>query len=432
MASGRRFGRTAVTALGFQGISMILSISWVYIVSHTLGVAATGQTFVALAVVNSSIAVASLGLAHAIPVRSRELDDVTLVSNAGACVAAIGLLAAAALWLLPIDALHITALQHDGVDLLPAIVFCYFVQIMGTVTLRAVGRFALANWSNISVFGLFNLLLLTGWLTGRPVSAASAVILIFLAACLGGALLVTLFLVSSPGFAVTTIRRDHVRRLLAFGGSVHIGNVLKEVMYRADLYIVGWLLGPVAAGLYGVVLRVIEAIARFVDAIGVIAIPMIARGTEREREHITYVSLIVSVPLMALAAIAGSLFAPWIVSLLFGAAFMPATGLLRVGVFALVPLTIWKILANDIIARGMGGTYILSALVGAVTITALDLALIRPMGVAVAPVVLNIAYLLPALVLAIVAVTRIGYRPGGLARAIRNLAARRTRPCRPA
>lgn len=432
MASGRQFGRTAVIALGFQGISMILSMSWVYMVSHMLGVAATGQTFVALAVVNSAIAIVSLGLAHAIPVRSRDWDDITLVSNAGACATVIGLLAAATLWLLPIEALHITALQHSGVDLLPAIVFFYFVQIMGTVTLRAVGRFTLANWGNISVFGLFNLLLLAGWLTGRAVPSASAVILIFLVACLGGALLVTLFLLSSTGFAAATIRRKHVRQLLTFGGSVHVGNVLKEAMYRADLYIVGWLLGPIAAGLYGVVLRVIEAIARFVDAIGVIAIPMIVRGTEKEREYITYLSLIVSVPLMALAAIVGSLFAPWIVSLLFGAAFMSATGLLRIGVFSLIPLTIWKILANDIIARGMGATYILSALVGAVTITALDLALIRPIGVVAAPIVLNIAYLLPALVLAIVAIKRVGYHLQGIAATFRNLATRRTRPCRAA
>jgi O-antigen/teichoic acid export membrane protein len=97
-----------------------------------------------------------------------------------------------------------------------------------------------------------------------------------------------------------------------------------------------------------------------------------------------------------------------VVDLLFGELFLPSAPLLKIGIFALIPLSAWKILANDFIGRGLLAHYAASATVGSTSIISLNYLLLSRYGVIAAPWVLIVSYSISACMLIKLAHYRLG------------------------
>jgi O-antigen/teichoic acid export membrane protein len=409
-AAQRRFSITAAEGILFQGLALCLGLAWVFLLARLLDVRSAGFVMLGMGVASSVVSILSLGLPQAFAVHARSLGDRVLVSNALA--AALGMAIVATAVTLVLEYFVLTSLHgaFGRYPVLSALVFAQFLAIMFGSALRSVARFHAANLGGALPNILFCGLLAVFSLLHQRFSPA-AVLQGYVIANGCGALFLLVALLRGSGFARVDVDLAHMKTMFAFGGNVQLGSVFKEVMYRADLYLVGLMLGAVSAGFYGLLLRVIEAVGRFVDALGLVILPLIARGTEHERREITYLSLSFILPFMLMFAIFTNIFADQMVSMMFGYRYAPVAPLLRVGIWALIPLTIWKILANDLIARGYLARYIVSTVSGAALIVALNLILLPVIGLQAAPFVLCMSYLAPALVLLTFMVSTMHYDP---------------------
>ena len=194
-------------------------------------------------------------------------------------------------------------------------------------------------------------------------------------------------------------RRDWAPRwqrwkdILSFGARTHVGNMLKFFQYRFDVVLIGALLDKRQVGLYVVGLSLAELPLRIPDAVGLVLFPKVAalRADDRKEEmtplvarHTLFLTLVSSALLFALT--------PVLLTTLFGSQFEDAyvaTWLLLPGGVA---LSLWKILAQDLIARGRPNTYSLSALCSVVTMVLGCMVLVPRLGLAGGAIASSLAY----------------------------------------
>lgn len=380
-------------AVLFQGLTALLGLAWVSISAHQLDAASLGVVLVTLNGANTLIVLCGMGLQHAVSVKAATLSAASVVTHglvAIALAAAVATLGAGLLWAV----VGSTVVPAFGIALVPSL----FVYVYATALVRALHCFRAANFLMLGQAVALNALLVGAW-SHDMIFSAALVLACLIASNLVFALVAVISALTLGGFDARGMSAAVVRELMRFGGQAQVGNVLKEVMYRADLYLVSWLLGSAAAGLYAVVLKVIEGLGRFVDATGLVLLPLIARFSTHERNRLTGSVTSVALPVSLLMALVIAASSGWVLRVFFGEPYVAASGLLVVGIFALTPLAIWKILANDVIGRGLLREYAASALVGAMLIVLGNGALLGVWGLQAAPWVLVSSYLAAAVVL---------------------------------
>jgi O-antigen/teichoic acid export membrane protein len=202
------------------------------------------------------------------------------------------------------------------------------------------------------------------------------------------------FVLSNGMYQGATVSVRNVLTMIGVGGHVQVGNILKEAMYKADLYVVTWLLGSTAAGLYSVVLKIVEGFGRLVDAVGLVTLPLVAKYSNHERNKLTTSLILILFPASLVIAFVISSMHESIVAFLFGESYRPAGELLHIGIYALPFISIWKMFANDFIGRGLINQYVLSSGVGASVVIFANFFLLPRFGLSVAPIILVLAYAL--------------------------------------
>jgi O-antigen/teichoic acid export membrane protein len=73
-----------------------------------------------------------------------------------------------------------------------------------------------------------------------------------------------------------------IRQLLSFGGTVHIGNVLMQLSYRLDLFLVNLFLGSAATGVYYIGVRVTEQVWLAAQPISTVLLPRLSAQDPRD------------------------------------------------------------------------------------------------------------------------------------------------------
>jgi O-antigen/teichoic acid export membrane protein len=74
------------------------------------------------------------------------------------------------------------------------------------------------------------------------------------------------------------------KQLLSFGGVIHIGNVLMQLNYRTDLYLVNTFLGPAASGVYYIAVRVAEQVWIASQSMTTVLMPVLSARKRGEFE----------------------------------------------------------------------------------------------------------------------------------------------------
>lgn len=200
------------------------------------------------------------------------------------------------------------------------------------------------------------------------------------------------------------MRLDFVfmKGLLKYGFQSHVGNVLKDLSYRSDILIIGYFLSPEQVGYYVTAVTVAEVLWIVPDAVGSVLLPRVASLSSEEAKAFTpAVSRIVMIAVSLLCLVLFLLGRPMI-GLAFGEKFLPAVSVLFLLLPGVLALTVWKILANDLIGRGFPTQYSVTSGVALVTMVALDLWLIPRFGIKGAAVASTVSYVFATL--AIVAI----------------------------
>jgi len=181
--------------------------------------------------------------------------------------------------------------------------------------------------------------------------------------------------------------------LLHFGLRTHVGNVLKYFQYRFDVVLIGALLDKRQVGLYVVGVSLAELPLHIPDAVGVVLFPKVAAMTAQQQRGET-TPLVCRHTVLLTVTLSAVLFlvAPSVIMRLLGAPFEKAYIPARILLVGAIPLAVWKILAQDMIARGKPTAFSLSALYSLVTMVVGCVVLIPRLGLAGGAVASSIAY----------------------------------------
>lgn len=184
------------------------------------------------------------------------------------------------------------------------------------------------------------------------------------------------------------------KAVLSYGRKAHLSNILTFVSYKADLFLLNLIIGPVAAGTYVVAVQISERLWLLSQASSTVLLPRLSElsGNEDKRKALTslvtrWVLLVTLIGSICLAVIAFPA-----IKFVFGIAFLDAFLPLLLLLPGVVLMAGSRILANDIAARGRPDLNMYASCVVVVVNIAGNLALIPEYGIAGAAISTSAAY----------------------------------------
>jgi O-antigen/teichoic acid export membrane protein len=184
-----------------------------------------------------------------------------------------------------------------------------------------------------------------------------------------------------------------IKKLLNFGFKSHIGNVLKDLSYRSDILIIGYYLTTTEIGYYVVAITIAEIVWKIPDAVGTVLLPRIAQMNQTSAKLFTPIVCRTILIATFFCCIGLGFLCQPIIKVLFGLDFLPSVPAAILMLPGIWFLSIWKILANDLIAQGFTIKYSVSSAVSFFVMIFLDLLLIPFLGINGAAIASSISYL---------------------------------------
>lgn len=359
MGLGARIAQTFVV----DGALAIVGLAAGIIVARAAGPSGLRDFGVVVTSVSLLSAAAQTGLPQATVYLSKTVPRERLTPNVLLLGAGLGAATAAALVLIIFG----FGLRPFGLDiriLTLAIIATPFIFISSAAAGIVQGRYLATQYQFVRVApSLLNLILLAG-VALSPTTPAVYVTACWMFAQIGGAVVATFIVLSGNPPAGFSWRpeRQLCLHLLRYGSRTNIGNMVKYLQYRTDVVILGIFLPSQEVGWYLVAISIAEIPWRIPSAVGAMLFPRIAlESSETERNRITASAARQTCLLTAVVGGVLLLTAPLIIPALYGEAYAPAVTVSRLLVPGIAALGLWKILAQDLIARGRPNAYTLSA-----------------------------------------------------------------------
>jgi O-antigen/teichoic acid export membrane protein len=215
-------------------------------------------------------------------------------------------------------------------------------------------------------------------------------------AYLGGSLLAVLlaarFLRKAGARFTPAFDRPVIAQTLHFGLRGYAANVLQFFSYRLDVFLVNFYLGPAAVGIYGASVAVAELIWHLPHAVGFVIFPKAASTPAEDMNRFTPRVFAISLAISALAGGALALVGRWLISLVYGAAFLAAYRPLLLLLPGVILLGGGKVLTNEIAGRGYPHYNSIASAAGLIITIALDVLLIPRLGIDGAALASTAAY----------------------------------------
>ncbi len=211
-------------------------------------------------------------------------------------------------------------------------------------------------------------------------------------------------LVAVAGIAIITrIGRElapsasPARNALHFATKIGAVNLVTLLNYRADVYIVALFTPPSVLGMYTLAVAGAEATQLATQAIATSTAPHIGSLPPDRSRALTARAARNTVAIAALACIAIASVAPRMVPALFGSAFQPVVGVLRILLVGIVALSVSGILSNYFtLALGKPERSLAIAGAGALTSVVLGLILVPRTGITGAAISVAASYICSA------------------------------------
>ena len=183
--------------------------------------------------------------------------------------------------------------------------------------------------------------------------SARAVLLAYCASYVPAVILIFRRAAIEAGGLVPGFRRDYFRDALSYGLKVYLGSVFSFVDYRINMLLLNLMLNPAATGIYYAAMRLAEGIWLVSLSASTVLFPRVAsdpdpassaRFTALVCRSVLLVTTLMVIPLLFLSR-------P-VMTLLYSSAFASGGPVLTVLLVGAVAIGGWRILANDLAARG--------------------------------------------------------------------------------
>jgi O-antigen/teichoic acid export membrane protein len=188
------------------------------------------------------------------------------------------------------------------------------------------------------------------------------------------------------------------RSILTYGGKAWIGNLIQQLNYRLDVFLVNYFLSPGAVAIYGISVAISETLWYLPSAISTVLFPKTAMDWEKAQNFTPLVvrtTLVVSILLATCMAVFGG---P-VIKFVYGEQFAPAITPLIALLPGTILLGVGKIVASDLAGRGKPQYGTWGSLATLILTILFDLWLIPLMGVTGAGLASTISYGVNTLIL---------------------------------
>lgn len=193
--------------------------------------------------------------------------------------------------------------------------------------------------------------------------------------------------------------KDYQKQSIEYGFKSYLANMITFLNYRLDTFLIKALSkSTIAVGQYGVSVSLAEQVWVFASAISSVMFPYVTSiESDEEKSKVTSTTFKI-VMVVTFFAIAVLFFASNLIGIIYGADYYGSITPLKILLIGIFSLSLGKILANDIAARGKPELNALSNLVGLVVNVVLNIALIPKFGISGAAMATSISYTLTAII----------------------------------
>jgi O-antigen/teichoic acid export membrane protein len=272
-----------------QSVAIAMRLVFMVIVARTLGPAANGQYALSVLVPTLLTSILNLGIPAA--------DAYYVARGSLGLRAAIRLNARLWLGLVSIGTLGAAIVLRFSDRMLPSIPsellamgsLLYPITLASTFAaglLNAVQDFRAANWA-LLVAPVLSLFLLLGlWFClGAAVHVRHVLAIQLLSELVAlGYFAFVLRRRARAAPALESSNSTTIKQLVTFGGVIHFGNMLMQLNYRTDLFLVNAFLGPSATGVYFVAARIAEQVWIASQSITMVLLPTLSARRQAEFE----------------------------------------------------------------------------------------------------------------------------------------------------
>lgn len=205
-----------------------------------------------------------------------------------------------------------------------------------------------------------------------------------------------------------------LRTIAAYGWQIHLRELINFLSYRFDVFLVKGLLDSTAVGYYMVATNVAEMLWFLPDSVAIVLLPKVSQM--RSQQAPRFAPLVGRTVLLVVAGMGFMLFifASPVVTLLYGAEFLPAVVLLRILSIGAVAFSFYKVLSSDLTGRGKALVATIPVAVSLILQIGLNLVLIPRWGIQGTAWAATISYLLATLAIVVVYVRTSGVSVSGL------------------
>ena len=353
----RQLAGDAAITLGRQVAAGLLQLATVVIIARILGPEGNGQYAVAFLLPTMLATLLNLGIgpANVYFLGAAKVGTVTVfkaMRRLSLIIVTAGLLFGA------------VCIIFFGKELFPDVPAVLLWVALAVFPFSIVQAFLTSIFQGLQKFNVFNLILLT-----QP---TVTLVFVLMLALLGipqiefmlGAYLIGF--VGTVGVGLAKLRVEvstqppapyqsgYIKKAVNYGYKAHLSNILAFVNYRADIFLVNFLISPAAAGLYVIAVQLVERLWLLSQAVSTVLLPRLSELScdEQQRRQVTPIICRGVISVTLIGAVVLGFFSYPLISILFGDDYVDAFVPMLILLPGIVALSGFRVLANDIAARG--------------------------------------------------------------------------------
>lgn len=196
-----------------------------------------------------------------------------------------------------------------------------------------------------------------------------------------------------------SFHKDIWRSSLIYGLKGHVGNVLVQLVYRFDTFLIVYFLGVAQQGFYSIAVLLAEKLSHLPNSIQIVLFPRVSSLSREQANLVTPRVVRTTLLIMIVGGILLAASSEFLIRLFYGQKFMPALPAMRLLVPGVVFLSIFKVLASDLSGRDRRTYISIAAAVAFVINAVLNFVLIPRWGISGAAVASTVAYFLQSAVI---------------------------------
>jgi O-antigen/teichoic acid export membrane protein len=387
-----QFTKYVISTIVTQFIVLFISIASFILVARLLGPEGRGGLALIMIIPALAITIGRMGIGHAVNYYASKIPAPNLIINSIALTSFLSLIIIAVTT--PVVYLF-KDFFFKGIDgniliiislLTPIFLFHNFLISL----MQGLYKIFLRNLLNIiQAIVTFSGLIFLVYFVQAGLNGA---VTVYITSTLVVVIIPLLYFLSTYSFKSAKLEYDIIRKILKFGTKSHIGNVLKDLSYRADILIISYFLTPSSVGLYVVAVTMAEVIWKLPDAIGSVLLPRIAGMSSAEAKDFTPRACRIIILPLCVVCFTILLFSDKLILLVLGPQYAQSINVLMLLTPGIMMLSIWKILANDLIGQGYPGLYSVTSGLALVTMISLDFLLIPIYGINGAAIASTLSY----------------------------------------